>query len=157
MLTVLFVNYIDAFIIAAYVPEYRFGLDWAVVCARTTDLILFSLEISASGTLSGQDRFTADVMQESHDACHATHTRRLVSVGGGGRSQYFRSTMRSTLLRRRFIEQLLEFVNKHHLDGVDIDWEGKQDAEDGKALVKFFKGNALALSVVISPHLHIIL
>ena len=34
-------------VVAAYLPEYRFGIDLERVCAHATDVILFSIEVRA--------------------------------------------------------------------------------------------------------------
>lgn len=47
----------------------------------------------------------------------------LLAVGGWENSQYFSNVSASAEQRATFIESLLELVELHGLDGVDIDWE----------------------------------
>ncbi len=47
----------------------------------------------------------------------------LVSVGGWIWSGNFSDMVLTTQSRRRFIESVVEFVDRYKLDGLDIDWE----------------------------------
>jgi chitinase len=47
----------------------------------------------------------------------------LVSVGGWTWSGNFSDTVLTTQSRRRFIDSVVEFVDRYKLDGLDIDWE----------------------------------
>ena len=47
----------------------------------------------------------------------------LVSVGGWTWSGNFSDMALTKASRRRFIDSVVEFVDRYHLDGLDIDWE----------------------------------
>jgi chitinase len=47
----------------------------------------------------------------------------LVSVGGWTWSGNFSDTVLTRVSRRRFIDSVVEFVDRYKLDGLDIDWE----------------------------------
>lgn len=125
------------FIVAAYLPEYRFGVDFQVLASRVTDLILFSLEPSADGALQGLDRISADTMQRARAACNEHNTRLFVSIGGGGRSHNFQNVAAFQSTRQRFANTVADYVVQNDLDGVDIDWEaprGQGDAANANVL-----------------------
>lgn len=47
----------------------------------------------------------------------------LISVGGWGGCKYFSDAALTDASRRRFANSAVALLKKHHLDGVDIDWE----------------------------------
>ena len=47
----------------------------------------------------------------------------LTSVGGWGWSGQFSDTVLTPATRARFIDSVVRFLDSHHLDGLDIDWE----------------------------------
>jgi chitinase len=51
------------------------------------------------------------------------HLRILISVGGWTWSNNFSDAALTTESRRRFTASAIEFVRRHDIDGVDIDWE----------------------------------
>ncbi len=51
------------------------------------------------------------------------HLRILISVGGWTWSGNFSDAALTAESRRRFTESAIDFVRRHDLDGVDIDWE----------------------------------
>lgn len=69
-----------------YVPEYRHSLNWDKVLLSVTDVIFFSLEVSAEGHLVAFDRLPSrELIQKVK-----THERKAhVCIGGAGRSSDF--------------------------------------------------------------------
>jgi GH18 family chitinase len=110
------------FAVVGYIPNYhvdrleQFDLD------RLTDLIFFSIEPTAEGSV---DRQTLTPETLSHlQALKAKHGfRLLVSVGGWGRSNHFAEMARNLTNRRRFVVELTRFCVNNQFDGVDYDWE----------------------------------
>lgn len=47
----------------------------------------------------------------------------LISIGGWGGCNYFSDAALSDASRRKFANSAVALLQKHHLDGVDIDWE----------------------------------
>ncbi len=47
----------------------------------------------------------------------------LISVGGWGGCKYFSDAALTDASRQRFAKSAVDFLTKHKLDGVDIDWE----------------------------------
>lgn len=61
---------------------------------------------------------------------HESKTKVLLSVGGWTGSKRFSPMVASPQSRKAFIDWNLDFIEKYHTDGVDLDWEypGKQAA-----------------------------
>lgn len=53
----------------------------------------------------------------------------VFSIGGGGQSDSFSDIAASALLRKVFINNIIEVINTYGFDGVDIDWEVPKAAE----------------------------
>lgn len=117
-------------VVAAYVPEYRAGINWNFVATHATDLILFSVEPLPDGGL--KPFFPLDTeevespLNQAKSAAAATGdepTRLMLCVGGAGRSSGFASIVKLPHLRKRLIGNIVELLQTHGLSGVDFDWE----------------------------------
>lgn len=113
------------FIVAAYLPEWRYeGANWEVIMKSVTHLILFSLEISADGAISALDRIPRPMLlNEARAAAIKNNAELLICFGGNGRSEGFRSMVRSALKRQRFIKALVKLCIEYEFNGVDYNWE----------------------------------
>jgi GH18 family chitinase len=131
---------VPAFAVVAYVPEYRMpGLDWDVVAARATDLVLFSLEVTPKGELTGHDRLMPATWKKA-DAARQRHGTRLhFCIGGAGRSEAFQYIVRQgksakqTRVMKTFGKAVLAYITEYSLDGVVFDWEGQRDGPAEKS------------------------
>lgn len=65
---------------------------------------------------------------------HAGGRHILLAVGGWGHSDAFPGIAADSTLRRRFIDNLLEFVRTRGYDGIDLDWEYPQSVMDRQNL-----------------------
>lgn len=54
---------------------------------------------------------------------HKVGTKVIISLGGAGSCEYFASVAKDQSLRQNFVQNLMNFINEHNLDGVDMDWE----------------------------------
>ncbi|KAL7905404.1 glycoside hydrolase family 18 protein [Trichoderma velutinum] len=63
----------------------------------------------------------------------------IVSIGGGTGSKEFPALAASRDARETFAWQVRQFCDRHEIDGVDIDWEHPQDAEQGRNYVKLLQ------------------
>ena len=113
------------FSVAAYLPEWRYeGAHWDIIAQHTTHLILFSLEISATGDITALDRFPRPALFKEARAATKKHgCKLLICFGGNGRSSGFSPMTRSSSARRTFLSNLQTFLTEHDLDGVDYNWE----------------------------------
>lgn len=113
------------FVVAAYLPEWRYaGVDWDLVCQNVTHLILFSLEISPSGSITALDRLPSKENLQAARAAATLHgTRLMICFGGNGRSSGFGPLVARKSLRRQFVQELVKLLDEYNLDGVDYNWE----------------------------------
>ena len=111
--------------VAAYLPEWRYeGANWVDISKTVTQLILFSLEVQPSGRLSAHDRLPRkELMLEARAATRAAGTKLLLCIGGNGRSAGFAHAVSKNASRTLFVDSLLALLDKHDLDGVDLNWE----------------------------------
>ena len=125
-------------VVAAYVPEYRTGIDWNFYAQHVTDLILFSVEPLENGTIKSYFPIDDDGSDSALTKAHAAQQQSigsphllpnskglnlLLCVGGAGRSKYF-STVTSTKKKRtEFLTNLRNTLVAKQLNGLDFDWE----------------------------------
>ena len=114
------------FAVVAYLPEYRYeGANWEEIAARTSHIILFSLEINGgTGDITAKDRIPRDIlMDEAREAAKRHGTKLLICFGGNGRSQGFSGMVAHPGRRKRFVKSLVQLIDDYKLDGVDYNWE----------------------------------
>ena len=81
---------------------------------------------------------------------HNPDLKILISVGGWSRSKGFSDAVLTEASREIFAQSCIAFMHKHHLDGVDLDWEypalrgdnnvfRKEDTENFTAALKLIK------------------
>jgi chitinase len=108
-------------------------LDWDTLCAHTTHLILFSLEVTANGHVSALDRLPSRAELEAARVAAQKHgTKLLLCFGGNGRSEGFAAMVKSKETRRSFLTDVAKLLELNGLHGVDYNWEyphGKQQWE----------------------------
>lgn len=56
-------------------------------------------------------------------AGHAHGVKIILSVGGGSGSKPFTDIAVDDIKRRRFVDELLNYIDSHNIDGMDLDWE----------------------------------
>ncbi len=115
----------DTFTVVAYLPEWRYeGANFDTICEHTTHLILFSVEPTARGDISGMDRMPrAEIMKEARAAAKRHGTKLMICFGGNGRSGGFSAMTRNAKARARFVANVVSLCRKHSLHGVDYNWE----------------------------------
>ena len=113
------------FRIMGYLPDYRLKAFAPEACRHVTDLIAFSIEPEADGTLN-QRRFGA-AQWKRLKAISKQHGIGLhICVGGWERSKHFARMAGSPVSRRNFVENIVRLSQRHGLAGIDIDWEHPQ-------------------------------
>lgn len=119
-------------VLAGYLPAWRMpGYDLARL-APLTDVLYFSIQPNADGTLNLKDIKTED-LQALRDAKKALGFRLHICVGGWERSAGFMPTASNEANRARFTAAMVAFCDEWSLDGVDLDWEHPKNAEEAKA------------------------
>ncbi|KAI1326658.1 glycoside hydrolase family 18 protein [Xylariaceae sp. FL0255] len=89
------------------------------------------LEISVDGTrgcLSALAQLKAKSQQQNNNN---NQIQTLISIGGGSGSAQFPHIASDASKRKHFVSCCRSFVAKHHLSGVDIDWEHPETPRDG--------------------------
>ena len=62
-----------------------------------------------------------------------------MSIGGWGTHTQFEAVVQDPEKQHSFVKSVVEFVEKYHFDGVDIDWEYPKNLSQGKALANLLK------------------
>lgn len=96
-----------------------------------THLHLAFLYPEEDGSLIGTDLFRTHCLQAARIQEENKELKILASVGGWGYSEAFEEIAKNPQSRRRFIEEILGWVEKYDLDGVDMDWEYPDGEQKG--------------------------
>lgn len=126
------------FIVAAYLPDYRFYINVNNTAPFLTDLILFSLQPTLDGCCLGEDHYRIVREAQAYKRQHhgeKSELRLWVAVGGGGRSDGFAEIAADKEKRTKFLQSLIDLCKKEGLQGVDFDWEIPRTHEDLQAYV----------------------
>lgn len=111
-----------AFHIVGYLPHYRLADFDAAEAQYVTDLVYFSAEPAADGTLKPGPLDAKGL--KKLQSIKARHQVRLsLCVGGWGRSAAFAAIAGSPDARRRFTAEAMRFCQENQFDGIDLDWE----------------------------------
>jgi chitinase len=114
----------DGLVIIAYVFPRDRVLDPADIAAERLTHVNYAFALVRDGQMvegSPRDRENFKVLT----ALRRQHPQLqvLVSVGGWTGSGGFSDTALTAEGRRRFVASAMEFVRRHDLDGLDVDWE----------------------------------
>lgn len=107
------VGYYPDWTASSYPPE-------AIPYDKLTHINYAFAVVSATGDLSFD---TAPLLDRVVSQAHAKGVKVLLSVGGWTGSRYFSPVAKNPTTRQTFIGAVLDVVDKHKLDGIDIDWE----------------------------------
>jgi len=148
------------FAVVGYVPEYRYGaVDWQAVAPHVTHAILFSLEVAPDGSLTALDRLPSpDVLAAARAATRASGAKLMVCLGGNGRSGAFPQVETTPALRKALVRSIVELLDKHDLDGVDLNHEYPSTRDEWLGLFALlhelhaaFKPSGRVLTMAIYP------
>ena len=115
-----------AFVVVAYLPDYRLDRVDPRRAVGVTDLVYFSIEARADGSIDAR-RLSDKALKILERFKKENGTRVHVAVGGWGRSGGFARLSQDARARARFVGELVQLCEKHGLDGVDLDWEHPQN------------------------------
>ena len=103
------------------------------------------VRVNEDGTLRSLDEYADDqIPADGTKGCisalvnlkqRSPDLRVLVSIGGGSGSKEFPALAAHETSRTRFARACKEFVDRHGLDGVDLDWEHPETDVDGRNFV----------------------
>ena len=103
------------------------------------------VRVNEDGTLRSLDEYADDqIPTDGTKGCISAlvnlkklspHLRALVSIGGGSGSKEFPALAAHEASRVRFARACKEFIDRHGLDGVDLDWEHPETDVDGRNFI----------------------
>jgi len=91
------------------------------------------------------------IYPELIETAHANGVKVIMSIGGWGNCEGFPGMAATPETRMRFIGQVVEFCQKNHYDGVDIDWEFVSTPQDQLNFVLFINELSTALKSQTPP------
>ncbi|KAI8865807.1 chitinase [Ramicandelaber brevisporus] len=107
-------------VVVGYYPSWNSGALKGFDYSQVTHMHYASALPQNDGTISFDGDWFIDNVTK---AAQAKGTKVAISVGGIGGSSEFSPVVASPELRAKFIDNIVSFVDKHGLDGVDLDWE----------------------------------
>jgi len=90
---------------------------------KLTQVLWSFITPDTDGSLRGDAAEDPSALDSMVALAHSAGTKVIVSLGGGGQSENFVPVASNDALRGKFIENLVQFVADHNLDGLDMDWE----------------------------------
>lgn len=125
-------------VVAGYLPAFRFGQVQPEQLQGLTDVIVFSVQPTPEGEVDLVD-VQASWLARLRAQRQTSKFRMLLTVGGWGRSAAFPEVARDAEKRKRFVDELIFFVEKEGFDGVDFDWEHPRGAEEEAGFVRLLR------------------
>ena len=142
--------------VTGYLPHYRAEAIDALPYELLTDLIFFSVEPRADGSIDFSDAKPATLRKLSTLA-KTEGVKVHLCVGGWGKSKGFSKMAADPTARLAFVRNLTAFLKKQELDGADVDWEHpKSKTEIGnfqKLLIevkKSFRPHGFELTIAVA-------
>lgn len=144
------------FRILGYLPDYRAAAFDPRMAKPLTDLIVFSAEPMADGSLD-LSRLKEMPWDRLHTLKAQEKLRLILCVGGWQRSAHFAAVAGSPASRRQFAESALRACQEKSFDGLDLDWEHPANAIEEEAyadlleeLHRVFQPCGLSVSVTLA-------
>ncbi|CAN5451370.1 glycosyl hydrolase family 18 protein [soil metagenome] len=142
--------------IVGYLPEYRLRSFQPTQAKLVTDIVFFAVSPRSNGD-AGLEQIKPATWQMLETIRKTSGVRLHLCLGGWNRSKGFAALSASPEARKRLAEQLVEFCQKHHFAGVDVDWEHPQSpaelANHGKLMTELhraFAPHKLELSMAVA-------
>lgn len=120
------------FRVAGYLPDYRFAEVSVESLAGLTDLMIFSAEPNADGSLN-LNRLENCPWEKLLTFKTKHRVRLFLTIGGWDRSTHFAQVAASREKRKVFVASVLRIAAEKRLDGIDLDWEHPKDASEQMA------------------------
>jgi chitinase len=129
--------------VTGYYPAWQDKLKPADIdYGSLTHVIYFTLFPTADGGLdmsNGVNDATANALAS---AAHSAGKKVLICVGGDGAVKPYRHAIKSSV-RETFVRNIVDWVNVHHYDGVDVDFEPMKasDVSDFQAFIRSLRAH----------------
>ena len=133
--------------VIGYLPHYRAGAIDALPYEILTDLIFFSVEPRADGSIDSSDAKPA-TLRKLTTLAKPKKVKVHLCVGGWGKSKGFSKMAADPNARLAFARNLTAFLKKHELEGADVDWEHPKS----KAEIENFQKLLVELKKAFAPH-----
>jgi len=133
--------------VTGYLPHYRAGTIHALPYEVLSDVIFFSVEPRADGSIDFSDAKPA-ILKKLTTLAKPKGVKVRLCVGGWGKSAGFPKMAAAPSTRIAFARNLVAYLRKHQLDGADLDWEHPQS----KADIKNFHTLIVDLKKAFDPH-----
>lgn len=106
--------------VVGYLPSYRTSAINSIDFSALTHCCL-SFMTYANGTLTSG--FSDSTVQTIVNKCHANNVKALIAIGGGSGFNTSDNPFGTAAKRTSFVNQIMTYVDRLNLDGVDIDIE----------------------------------
>ena len=133
--------------VIGYLPHYRAGAIDALPYELLTDLIFFSVEPRVDGSIDSSDA-KPKTLRKLTTLAKSKGVKVHLCVGGWGKSKGFSKMAADPTARLAFVRNLTAFLQKHQLDGADVDWEHPKS----KAEIENFQKLLVELKKAFAPH-----
>ena len=115
------------FRVVGYLPTWAGDLN-AVQYTKLTHINYAFLIPTSNGGYQAPDDPTR--LKNLVTQAHANGVKVIISVGGGGGGDAFKTIVPNSTYRTNFVNNMVSFANQYNLDGVDIDWEFPSDGTE---------------------------
>ncbi len=112
--------------IVGYLPDWSYEYYKNMDFSDLTHINIAFCNPDTSGNLSCY--IPDSEMKKIVDTAHANGVKVLASLGGAGGSGNYPVLVRDDKTREEFSEKIIDFCEKHNLDGIDLDIEGEVEA-----------------------------
>jgi PKD repeat protein len=132
--------------VVGYFPWWESGKISSIDYTQLSHINYFHIWPNADGSLDTTDiNYDINNMHIVRNNAHSAGATISISVGGWGVSDDFPAMASSPTARANFVQNIVDFVNTHNLDGVDMDWEpvDTETKKDNYALLLQDLGAAL--------------
>jgi chitinase len=130
-------------VLIGYVQDFRDPN--AVNYAKLTHVIFSFAHPTEDGRLLFNGETAMNNLRKMISNAHTHGTKAMLAVGGwyhikGGESySYFKEAISDSTSRDNLVNELISFVDRENLDGIDIDFEHPRTSVDAKNLATFIK------------------
>ena len=114
------------FRVVGYIPTWGGNLNDVQYSKLTHINYAFMLPTANGGYQAMDETRLRDLVSRAH----ANGVKVIISVGGGGGGDAFKTIVPNAGLRTTFCNNMLTFCNKFNVDGVDVDWEFPNDGTE---------------------------
>ncbi len=107
--------------------------------SNVTHLVLAFYGPKPDGSIEDVENVDEYLAHGIVDYCHKLGTKVYLSVGGARDSDNFHKLTPNAAARQAFAKNVAEFLTKHNLDGVDIDYEFPENDKEKDDLTKLMQ------------------